>query len=170
MEEPNTEDRKFIKPSDEGDSDVDYAPTDPEELDYEHSEDAGDDFFRHPGKYVEKGYVAESKNEIWDMEELDTKRADHFAKEMLEDFFTPPHGHRGNKKPNTRMQRQRTPTFGEDEIDPFSASYPENTNENNSQKTHKHTQEVRAMGEVGTYDPTASSGCHAIGGHCPSGN
>ena len=54
LEEPNTEDRRFIISLKEGESDREYVPTDPEEFDYELSAE-GYDFFKHPAKHIGEG-------------------------------------------------------------------------------------------------------------------
>ena len=111
----------------------------------------------------------ESKNDRWDMEELDTKTAENTVKEkeMMGGIFTPPHGHQSKAKPKAGMQRQVTPNLGGDENDPFSACFAEKMKSNTSRKPNKHTQEVRVMGEVDTDNPKTSPVMQSGNDDCP---
>ena len=154
-EDPNTEDRKFIKPTREGASDGEYVPTDPEEFDYGFSDETDGGFFRNPERYIGNGHAMESKNDTWDMEELDTKEGEDSAeeREMMGGYLTPPHAHRSPKNPGATMQRQLTPNLGENIDNPFSDPIFENTKKCHVRITRKHAQEGKTRGEVDTSDP-----------------
>ena len=168
-EEPNTEDRRFIKDNDASDSDGEYVPTDPGELSSDF--DRSNSFGRSRVARREDFFSLETKNDEGHYRELDTKVGDAEAsngarstggKEGVSYPFSPPELHRKETNSGAPLRRQSTPQFQYDSDRDLQHS---NTHVNSSDtprskgRTHHkpNTQEVRAMGEVDTYDPDASS-------------
>ena len=170
-EEPNTEDKRFIKSSGEKESDEEYVPTDTEEFDYELSETERD-FFRYPDKYVRDGSEFESKNTAGEMIELDTKSGENSNKadDVWLGLFTPPRKHHKKQKSRSRVMRQNTPDYDAKSSDKSAENSSANPNVNrktrsgnnrsNNRSPRKHTQEGDVMGEVDTNDPRTRPDTH----------
>ena len=153
-DEPNTEDRQFIKPDGEEESDPEYEPTDPAEFSMTSERDArARSSFRPVDQPRQDKQWRHTKGR-----DDESKRDDGAGLPGIGDLLAPPESHSAFQPGRAPTRRQLTPEFEKDE---GINNYATRTNPSGSPRSHertarKHTQEVRRRGEVGTYDPFLS--------------
>ena len=180
FEEPNTDDRRFIKANDESKSEGEYVPTDPEE--FSSGRDSTPRRRDNRAARYALFHSLETKNEDGNYRGEDTKVEYAEAPEGAQEderlregssLFSPPTNHRKRTGTAAPMQRQNTPQYSYDsdlqlQHDRASVNLSD-TPRPNGRQDRMHTQEVRMTGEVDTFDPVVSPEKYLGKGHVRGG-
>ena len=155
-EEPNTEDRQFIKDSIEEASDPDYEPTDPAEwsMDTKNADEQWD-----PRLLQEHGDGRVNTENKTYVGELDTKTGFDFEETHLKDLGEILGLQKASPNPRAPVQRQLTPEFNRgSEDEALRPLYSRDLPRSNKSAKHTRIQEVNLRGEVDTLDPREQPG------------